>query len=371
MTSKLKRYFPIIREREEILEEILQSDQLRNTFEIWPEERQEEFLDFCAGIRGLKILYDTFFKEILHPTIHRERLASFISAILGQKIKILQVLPLESPRIADETSLLLMDIVVQLEDGTIVNIEMQKVGYAFPGQRCACYSADLLLRQYKYLKDQKDIKFSYRDIKTVCTIVIFEKSPEIFRSFPEHYIHRFSQQSDTGLQLDLLQNFYLIPLDIFQKRPHNNLINTPTEAWLSFLSTDDPEQIITLLEAFPEFKEIYQDIYEICCNIERVMQMFSKELQELDRNTVEYMIDEMQEELNTAKTTIKNMGEYIAEVEEQKAEAERQKAEAERQKAEAERQKVKDAQRIAELEHLLAEATKKYPLNEFNEMRRL
>ena len=92
--------------------------------------------------------------------------------------------------------------------------------------------------------------------------------------------------------------------------------------------------------------------------------MFSKELQELDRNTVEYMIDEMQEELNTAKTTIKNMGEYIAEVEEQKAEAERQKAEAERQKA-------KDAQRIAELEHLLAEATKKYPLNEFNEMRRL
>lgn len=31
------------------------------------------------------------------------------------------------------------------------------------------------------------------------------------------------------------------------------------------------------------------------------MDMFSKELQELDRNTVQYMIDEMQEEIDTLK----------------------------------------------------------------------
>ncbi len=54
-------------------------------------------------------------------------------------------------RIADETSLLITDIVVELEDGSIANVEMQKIGYLFPGQRCACYSADLLLRQYKWV----------------------------------------------------------------------------------------------------------------------------------------------------------------------------------------------------------------------------
>ncbi|WP_346662599.1 hypothetical protein [uncultured Merdimonas sp.] len=32
-----------------------------------------------------------------------------------------------------------------------------------------------------------------------------------------------------------------------------------------------------------------------------MMDMFSKELQELDRNTVQYMIDEMQEEIDTLK----------------------------------------------------------------------
>lgn len=37
-----------------------------------------------------------------------------------------------------------MDIVVELEDGSIADVEVQKVGYAFPGERMACYSADML-----------------------------------------------------------------------------------------------------------------------------------------------------------------------------------------------------------------------------------
>ena len=41
---------------------------------------------------------------------------------------------------------------------------------------------------------------------------------------------------------------------------------------------------------------MYQQVYEICQNIEQVMGMFSKELYELDRNTVWYMIDELKKE---------------------------------------------------------------------------
>ena len=46
---------------------------------------------------------------------------------------------------------------------------------------------------------------------------------------------------------------------------------------------------------------MYEQIYEICRNIEQVMGMFSKELYELDRNTVRYMIDELQEEYQKQK----------------------------------------------------------------------
>ena len=56
-----------------------------------------------------------------------------------------------------------------------------------------------------------------------------------------------------------------------------------------------------LLESYPEFRALYEEIYELCRNVEKVMEMFSKELRELDRNTVQYMIDEMQEELDGMK----------------------------------------------------------------------
>ena len=64
-----------------------------------------------------------------------------------EEIKVLKVLPADSVRISDESSLLIMDIVIELQDGSIANLEIQKIGYLFPGQRSACYSADLLLRQ--------------------------------------------------------------------------------------------------------------------------------------------------------------------------------------------------------------------------------
>lgn len=64
------------------------------------------------------------------------------------------------------------------------------------------------------------------------------------------------------------------------------------------MSTDDPVTIESLIQAYPEFIPMYQDVYELCRNIERVMGLFSKELRELDRNTVQLMIDEMQDEIN-------------------------------------------------------------------------
>ncbi|WP_140397995.1 hypothetical protein [Lachnoclostridium sp. An169] len=73
------------------------------------------------------------------------------------------------------------------------------------------------------------------------------------------------------------------------------------EAWLAFLSVDEPEVIVKLIGEYPQFKKYYEEIYTLCQNMEKVMNMFSKELQELDRNTVQYMIDEMQDEIDALK----------------------------------------------------------------------
>ena len=145
--NRLKDFFPVIREREEIRREIGENQRLREKFDEWNREQQEMFLDFCSGVKGVKMLYDSFFKEIMNPEYTPERLNELLSLLIGEKVTIREVLPNDSVRIADESSLVILDIVVELNDGSIANVEVQKLGYKFPGERAACYSADLLLRQ--------------------------------------------------------------------------------------------------------------------------------------------------------------------------------------------------------------------------------
>ena len=346
-TSKLKQYFPMIREREDIKQEICENPKLLEKYREWDEEQQEEFLDYCTGVKGVKILYDAFFKEIMNPENTPERLNELLSLLLGQSVTIKRVLPGDSTRLADEQSLLIMDILVELADTSLANVEVQKIGYSFPGQRSACYSSDLLLRQYKRVKGEKKKAFSYKDIKSVYTIVFFETSIKEFHEYPQNYIHKFKQQSDTGLELELLQKYVFIPLDIFRGIYHNdgksngknsaNRCWNKTEAWLTFLSTDEPEIIIELISQYPEFKEMYEEIYVMCQNVEKVMEMFSKELIQLDRNTVQYMIDEMQDTIDVQKEELEAKQETI---DTQKGELEQQKATISTQKNELEEQKT-------------------------------
>ena len=77
--------------------------------------------------------------------------------------------------------------------------------------------------------------------------------------------------------------------------------------------------------------------YRLCQNVERVMEMFSEELRILDRNTVRYMIDEMQVELKDANTQLEN------------ANAQLESANAKLQEKKQEIEQLK--KRIAELEN--------------------
>lgn len=311
MANKLKEYFPLIQEREELLAEIKGKRELYAVYEEWNSAQREEFLDFCTGVRGVKILYDSFFKEVMNPEYAPERLEEFLRVILKRKIKILRILPNDSTRIADETSLLITDIVVELEDGALANVEVQKIGYAFPGERSACYSSDMLLRQYKRVRAKQGENFSYRDIKTVYLIVIYESSPAEFSAFPGTYYHHARQIFDSGLHMNLLQEYIMIPLDIFLAGMHNKPINTPLEAWLTFLGDDSPKRVIELITAYPEFKEMYTTLYQMCRNTERVMRMFSEELRIMDRNTVRYMIEEQQKEIDICREEIARQKEQL------------------------------------------------------------
>lgn len=129
------------------------------------------------------------------------------------------------------------------------------------------------------------------------------------------------------MKLDLLQEYVIIPLDVFRKISHNNL--SKLDAWLYFVGSDSPKDISRVVEAYPEFRELYNELLMLRYDIKELVGMFDyyrQLLREADEEAVEYMVEEQRKE-----------------IEELKAQKEILKEENERQR-----------ERIAELENQLA-----------------
>ena len=118
--------------RDAILKQI-QSSKVLSEWNTFSPEDQEKILLFLEGKKGLQILNDRFFQKVFCPDICPERIASFISAVLGEHVTIERVLSREGTGIAEAGSLVIMDIIVKTDSGATVSVEMQRIGYMFPG----------------------------------------------------------------------------------------------------------------------------------------------------------------------------------------------------------------------------------------------
>jgi hypothetical protein len=348
-----KPLFPLMtRSREQVLDMLKTNPDIWHKFQLLTNEFQEELIGFSMGSSGLKISYDPFFKLVFDPDVHNDRLSMMLSCIMKQKVAVKRVLSPESNRITAEGSLLIMDVLAELESGELVNIEIQRIGYAFPGERAACYSSDLILRQYSRIKGRKENGSTYKKLQNVYTIVLIENSSADFHKIAGQYIHRSSQVFDTGLQLDLLQKYIFVALDVFREITYN--LNEEIEAWLLFLSSDRPEDIMRIIERYPDFREIYEEIAQFQVKPEELVGMYSKALEILDRNTVQYMIEEQKQEIEEQQREIEERKREIVEqqreIEERKREMEEQQQEIEEHKREMEEQQREIEEHKREIE---------------------
>ena len=301
--------------RKEALDRIRKDADAYMSFSGFPGEEQEKILDFIRGNRGLPILYDSFFKRIMNPDTHPERLEQFLSALLEQPVRIRSVLPVEGTKLSDGGSLVIMDILMELSDGTIVDVEMQKIGYAFPGERSSCYLSDFIMRQYNRVRSERRHLFSFRDLKPVWLIILMENSSGEFRAAAPHYIHRSSMVFDSGAKVRSLEHIVYISLDTFHEVVHN--IDKELDAWMTFLSSDRPADIVRLVQAYPQFAECYQDIVDFRRHPKELIGMYSEALAIMDRNTVLYMCDEQKKEIEARGKEIEARKEEIEELTQQ------------------------------------------------------
>ena len=274
-----------------------------------PEFMQKELIDFCMGKQGLKITYDTIFRKVFDPgnTQGLKRLESLLSAILGRSVKIIRIMPREGTQMRENASFVVMDVLVQLDDSSFANVEMQKIGYNFPLARADCYVSDIIMRQYVDTKATLGKSFSFNNLHKVYSIILMEESPAGFHEAEGKYKHIRRPVFDTDIYPDSpgLHEDIFICLDSFHSIVHNiTKSSSNMEAWLTFLSATEPEAISTLIEAFPCFSTIYQEIADFVKNPEELIGMLSEELYIMDKNMERLMVSELKEEAEQAKSEL-------------------------------------------------------------------
>ena len=334
------------------------------------EEGIGRYEDFLKGRKSLPLLYDPFFKKIFNPVERMDRLSELVSCLLGQKVTVLEVFPNEDSQFLGV--MIIMDMVVMMSDGSIANIEIQKISYDFQAERISCYSADLVLRQYKMITGNREIggagsdggsmkgssKPSYKDMRPVHTIILFDNSSSSLISEVDKalYFHVGKTKFNTGIKIKLLQDYVLVSLDTFKKYRYSDIRKGRIEVtkydydrtqysekqvtekmkldrlkYLSLFVAETPEEIERLIEIFPDLESVRQDINEYLERPREVLNMFSEALRILDRNTAELMVDRMKDEMDELKLQKGKLEAQNGELEAQNGELEAQNGELEAQ----------------------------------------
>ncbi|SFQ31751.1 PD-(D/E)XK nuclease family transposase [Lachnospiraceae bacterium XBB1006] len=320
---------------------------LENMEEPW----KQRLLDYMTGKKTLPFTYDPFFKMVFNPDRNPERLSSFLSEIMGRQVQVVDILPVEHT-LHDGYSLIIMDLLVRLDDGSRANVEIQKYGAGFPIQRMSCYSADLLMQEYEWAKEhRKDGKFDYEDVNKVYTIVMYENSPEEFCEAAENgeYLHHGKVGFDTGLELDMLQEYFIVNLDIFKRTAYTKE-RSKLSGWLRFLTTEDMEDVEAVIQAYPWLYEIYEDVASYMRNPKEVLTMYSKTLQEMDEGAMRLYWDRVHEQLRETEKKCLEAEERYVETEKKCVETEKKCAETEKKCAAMEKERVATQQLIGEKE---------------------
>ena len=120
---------------------------------------------------------------------------------------------------------------------------------------------------------------------------------------------------------------------------------------MTFLSKDDADSVINLVNLYPQFLPLYKEIADFRKSPKEMIGMFSEALAIMDRNTERLMVDEWREEAEAYKKE--------AEAYKQDAEAYKTELDESKEKLAASEEKLESRnKKIMELEARIRELTK-------------
>ena len=128
-----------------------------------------------------------------------------------------------------------------------------------------------------------------------------------------------SKKYRTNIRFVLCRWLPLISLNVFSENKYPMDKNNRVTTWLSLLATRNVDDLTEILAVYPWLEAIYQDMASYLHKPEEVLTMFSDALKILDHNTVQYMIDEMQNTIDDQKAQLNDAHSQLADKDSQLA----------------------------------------------------
>ncbi len=197
-------------------------------------------------IKLLKPKYDVVFRALFGE--NNIKLAeTFISDILGQKVKIQHILDRHLNIKVAEQKLGIMDYRTILEDNTYCNIEIQLQEHDYEIERFLYYLADTYSRQLS----NGEI---YEELNKTISIVILDHEIEQLKDFNKLNVKWQMRDNITGVHL-LTDKFEMCIIELPKaKRLYENLNNDKICNWMMFLDDPNSQEVLNIMEKDKDIK---------------------------------------------------------------------------------------------------------------------
>ena len=171
---------------------------------------------------------DIMFKAFFSRAGNEKFLKSFLNAILGKEIKIKKVIhDARLEQMAREEKYGILDLDVELEDGKIINIEMQMKNNNNMEERTTFYAG-------KKISEQLEIGYNYKELKKVIIISILNYN---FIDLPE-YVTKTIRVADKHREYEINNNVEYYYIELKKFREQNPDMKEPINQWLAFIDME-------------------------------------------------------------------------------------------------------------------------------------
>ena len=199
------------------------------------------------------ILNDYVFKQVFGKQENERILISFLNAMLNgdYNIKSAKVINTEIPRFSEESKTILLDVQVQTDDGSYIDIEVQRSYKPDLIDRMFVYGANMITRY-----SEKSTGFN----NTKCIAIwILDCNMTDFKMFGNDPIigeFNFRSMIDGSKYLPL-EGLKIYPIELRKGTDIEN-ISSYKETWINFLKTSNdeskPEEIEEIHEAYEKVR---------------------------------------------------------------------------------------------------------------------